>query len=139
VDTATWGRRILALVGDWFASTLVVILLLGGIDAWAGDQRAGFYVLGVYVVESAVFMALSGGSFGQLATRLRVVRVVGERLDPRPVAPHLALLRQVLIALVIPPLVYRPDGRGLHDLAAGSAVVTLQTWRSLAGRDSVQS
>ena len=49
------------------------------------------------------------------------------------------LVEQVLIALVIPPLVFRPDGRGLHDLAAGSAVVTLQTWRSLLGRDSVQS
>ena len=36
-----------------------------------------------------------------------------------PIPLHLALARQVLIALVIPPLVYRPDGRGLHDLAAG--------------------
>jgi uncharacterized RDD family membrane protein YckC len=139
VDTATWARRILALAVDWFVSTLVVILLLGGVDAWAGDRSSGTFVLGVFVLESAVFTALSGGSFGQLATRLRVVRVVGDRLDPRPVPPHLALLRQVLIALVIPPLVYRPDGRGLHDLAAGSAVVTLQTWQSLLGRDSVQS
>ena len=139
MDTAPWGRRILALVVDWFASTLVVILLLGGVDSWAGDQVSGFYVLGIFVLESAVFTALSGGSFGQLATRLRVVRVDANRLDPRPVPLHLALLRQVLIALVIPPLVYRPDGRGLHDLAAGSAVVTLQTWRSLVGRDSVQS
>jgi uncharacterized RDD family membrane protein YckC len=139
MDTATWGRRILALVVDWFASTLVVILLLGGVDKWAGDRSSGFYVLGIFVLESAAFIALSGGSFGQLATRLRVVSVVGDRLDPRPIPLHLALLRQVLIALVIPPLVYRPDGRGLHDLAAGSAVVTLQTWRSLAGRDSVQS
>jgi uncharacterized RDD family membrane protein YckC len=139
MDTATWGRRILALVVDWFASTFVVILLLGGVDKWAGDRSAGIYVLGIFVLESAVFTALSGGSFGQLATRLRVVRVVGDRLDPRPVPLHLALLRQVLIALVIPPLVFRPDGRGLHDLAAGSAVVTLQTWRSLVGRDSVQS
>jgi uncharacterized RDD family membrane protein YckC len=139
MDTATWARRILALVVDWFASTLVVILLLGGVDRWAGDRSSGFYVLGVFVLESAVFTALSGGSFGQLATRLRVVSVVGDRLDPRPVPLHLAALRQVLIALVIPPLVYRPDGRGLHDLAAGSAVVTLQTWRSLVGRDSVQS
>ncbi len=139
MDTATWARRILALVVDWFASTLVVILLLGGVDAWAGDRSSGVYVLGVFVLESAVFSAVSGGSFGQLATRLRVVRVDGGRLDPRPIPPHLALLRQVLIALVIPPLVYRPDGRGLHDLAAGSAVVDLQTWRSLVGRDSVQS
>jgi uncharacterized RDD family membrane protein YckC len=136
VETATWARRILALFVDWFACTLVVILLLGGVDQWAGDQVAGFYVLGVFVLESALFTALSGGSFGQLATRLRVVRANG---DPRPIAPHLALLRQVLIALVIPPLVYRPDGRGLHDLAAGSAVVTLQTYRSLVGRNSVQS
>jgi uncharacterized RDD family membrane protein YckC len=136
VETASWARRILALFVDWFASTLVVILLLGGVDQWAGDRVAGFYVLGVFVLESALFTALSGGSFGQLVTRLRVVRVNG---DPRPIAPHLALLRQILIALVIPPLVYRPDGRGLHDLAAGSAVVTLQTYRSLVGRDSVQS
>jgi hypothetical protein len=139
MDTATWARRILALVVDWFASTLVVILLLGGVDHWAGDRSSGFYVLGVFVLESAVFTALSGGSFGQLATRLRVVRVVDDRLAPGSVPLHLALLRQVLIALVIPPLVYRPDGRGLHDLAVGSAVVTLQTWRSLVGRDSVQS
>jgi uncharacterized RDD family membrane protein YckC len=136
VETATWARRILALLVDWFASTFVVILLLGGVDQWAGDREAGFYVLGVFVLESALFTALSGGSFGQLATRLRVVREDG---DPRPIPPHLALVRQVLIALVIPPLVYRPDGRGLHDLAAGSAVVTLETFRSLSGRGSVQS
>jgi uncharacterized RDD family membrane protein YckC len=136
VETATWARRILALIVDWFASTLVVILALGGVDNWSGDQRAGFYVLGVFVLESALFTALSGGSFGQVATRLRVVRVNG---DPRPIPAHLALARQLLVALVIPPLVYRPDGRGLHDIAAGSAVVTLQTFRSLSGRGSVES
>jgi uncharacterized RDD family membrane protein YckC len=134
METATWARRILALLVDWFASTFVVILLLGGVDQWAGDREAGFYVLGVFVLESALFTALSGGSFGQLATRLRVVREDG---DPRPIAPHLALVRQVLIALVIPPLVYRPDGRGLHDLAAGSAVVTLETYRVLSGKGPV--
>jgi uncharacterized RDD family membrane protein YckC len=122
---------------DWFASTFVVILLLGGVDRWAGDRSSGVYVLGVFVLESAIFMALSGGSFGQLATRLRVVQVAGDRLVPRPVPPHLALVRQVLIALVIPPLVYRPDGRGLHDLAASSAVVTLDTYRALLGKAPV--
>ena len=71
-----------------------------------------------------------GGSFGQVATRLRVVRANG---DPRPIDPLRALLRQVLIALVIPPLVYRPDGRGMHDIAAGSATVTLDTYRALSG------
>ena len=131
METASWARRILALVVDWFASTLVVIFAVGGVDHWAGDQRAGVYVLGVFVLESAIFTALSGGSFGQVATRLRVVRDNG---DPRPIPPHLALARQVLIALVVPPLVYSPDGRGLHDQVAGSAVVTLQTYRALAGK-----
>lgn len=130
-ETASWARRIGALIVDWFASTLVVILLLGGVERWSGDQAAGFYVLIVFVLESALFSATTGGSFGQVATRLRVVRANG---DPRPIPPLKALLRQVLIALVIPPLVYRPDGRGLHDVAAGSAVVTLQTFHALGGR-----
>ena len=129
-ETASWGRRILALFVDWFASTLVVIFALGGLEAWSESRPSGFYTLGVFVLETAVFTALMGGSFGQVATRLRVVRADG---DPRPIDPLRALLRQVLIALVIPPLVYRPDGRGLHDLAAGSATVTLQIYRALRG------
>ncbi|WP_307828036.1 RDD family protein [Nocardioides sp. SYSU D00038] len=130
-ETATWGRRMLALLVDWFASTLVVVLVVG-LDAYSRTgSPAPFYVLGVFVVESALLTATVGGSFGQVATRLRVVRANG---DPRPVDVPRALLRQVLIALVIPPLVYRPDGRGLHDLAAASATVTLQTYRALSGR-----
>jgi hypothetical protein len=129
-ETASWARRILALFVDWFASTLVVVFALGGLEAWSESRASGFYALGVFVLETAVFIALMGGSFGQVATRLRVVRATG---DPRPIDPLRALLRQVLIALLVPPLVYRPDGRGLHDSAAGSATVTLQTYRALRG------
>lgn len=75
----------------------------------------------VFILESALFTALLGGSFGQLATRLRVVRPDGGHLDLGR-----ALLRSVMIALVIPPLVFRPDGRGLHDMTVGSYVVPLQ-------------
>ena len=81
-------------------------------------------------LETALFTWLLGGSFGKLATRLRVVPADG-RL--RPLNPLKILARQVLIALVIPPLVFRPDGRGLHDLFAGTATVTLDTYRSLSG------
>ena len=128
METATWARRVLALVVDWFASTLVVIFALGGVEHWAGDQRAGTFVLVVFVVESALFTALMGGSFGQVATRLRVIDVDGAGGNVEILK---AFGRQVLIALVIPPLVFRPDGRGLHDLMAGSAVVTVQTWHGL--------
>jgi uncharacterized RDD family membrane protein YckC len=123
--TASWGHRILALVVDWFASNLVVVAFLGP-GGWSTSRGSGFYALGMFVVESAFFMALLGGSFGQLATRLRVVRVDGSR---RPLSLLIALLRQVLVCLVIPPLVFRPDGRGLHDLACGSATVPLAVLR----------
>ncbi|NPC96744.1 RDD family protein [Nocardioides sp. zg-DK7169] len=130
VETTSWARRILALIVDWAASTLAVVLIVGP-TRYAEDPSSSFWVLLVFVIESAVLTALSGGSFGQIATRLRVVRVNG---DPRPIGLIQAFVRQVLVALVIPPLVFRPDGRGLHDLAVGSATVTLQTWRGMTGR-----
>jgi uncharacterized RDD family membrane protein YckC len=126
-ETASWGRRILALFVDWAASTLVVIAVMG-LDGYSESAASGFYVLLVYVVESALFTWLVGGSFGKVATRLRVVPVDGR---PRPLNPLRLLARQVLVALVIPPLVFRPDGRGLHDLFAGTA--TVDTYRSLSG------
>lgn len=124
IETASWVRRALALAVDWLASTLAVIFVLGT------DRWDGFTVLGVFVLESAILTALAGGSFGQLATRLRVVRADGSRT---PIDLAHALLRQVMVALVIPPLVFRPDGRGLHDIAAGSMTVRLDALTRAAG------
>ena len=126
MQTASWGRRILALFVDWLASTLAVMLFVGGPGGYYSQETgsaASFYTLAVFVLESAFLTALAGGSFGQLATRLRVVRYDG---SGRPVDLLRALLRQVMVALVVPPLIYKPDGRGLHDLVAGSATVPVQ-------------
>jgi uncharacterized RDD family membrane protein YckC len=120
-ETASWGRRILALLVD-YAACWGVMLLIYGRDWFGNGTLPSVYLNLLFVAESSVLMALSGGSFGQLATRLRVIRVDGSR---RPLSLLMALLRQLLICLVIPPLVFRPDGRGLHDLACGSATVPL--------------
>ncbi|MBE7325678.1 RDD family protein [Nocardioides sp. Y6] len=128
IETASWSRRILALLIDWFASIGVVMLFLGP-AGWLDNPAAGTYTLGVFVAQSTFLVALAGGSFGQLATQLRVIRHDG---TPRPLDLLRALVRQVLVALVIPPLVFRPDGRGLHDMAVGSAVVRLQDLRGPA-------
>lgn len=125
--TASWARRVLALVVDWVASSLVVLFVIGAEEFTSPGGPEQAWVLATFVLESAVLTALAGGSFGKLATRLRTMRAVG---DPRPLDLGRALARQVLVALVVPPLVFKPDGRGLHDLAVGSATATLQTYRA---------
>ena len=45
-----------------------------------------------------------------------IAKIQVRHLDGRPLTLFRALLRQLLVCLVIPPLVFRPDGRGLHDL-----------------------
>jgi len=69
----------------------------------------------------AVVEGLVAVSCGKLATRVRVVRNDG---PAQPVSLLRALLRSVLVALLIPPLLTF-DGRGLHDLAAGTRTVSL--------------
>ena len=116
---ASWPRRFLALLVDWFAC-LAVAQALVAYDVLDGNPN-GTWTLALFVAESALFTALLGGSFGKLVTRLRVVRADGAG----PVGLLGAVLRSVLVALVVPPLVFRPDGRGLHDLAARTRTVTV--------------
>lgn len=114
-SVAGWGRRIAALVVDWIASTLVSALVFGyqWFGATAGEQGwVGATPLLVFLLEASFLTAVAGGSFGQLALRVSVVH-----LDGRPVNLLEALLRTFLILLVIPPLVFNRDQRGLHDLA----------------------
>jgi uncharacterized RDD family membrane protein YckC len=76
--------------------------------------------MGVFILESALLTALVGGSFGKLVTGLRVVRLDD---SDRPLDLLRSLFRVVLVCLVVPPMIYKPDGRGLHDLAVGTATV----------------
>jgi uncharacterized RDD family membrane protein YckC len=112
-SVASWTRRILALVVDWLASLLVAAAIVG--DGVWGQGPAAWAPMGVFLVEATVLTALVGGSFGQLVLRLAVVR-----LDRRPVNVLQALARTALICLVVPPLVFNRDNRGLHDLAVGT-------------------
>ncbi|HXH78762.1 RDD family protein [Nocardioides sp.] len=130
IETASWARRLGAITVDWIACTLVVVFVMGP-SRWSDDPIAGFYASGVFVLESALFTTLLGGSFGKLATRLRVIREDGQG---RPIELIPALLRSIMIALVVPPLVFRPDGRGLHDMAVKTRTVRLADLRPSASR-----
>ena len=112
-SVASWGRRIVALFLDWIASSLVASVISE--VASVGPDTARLMPLLVFLAEVTLFTGVAGASFGQLAVRLVVVRV-----DGRPVTILNALVRTLLICLVIPPLVFNRDNRGLHDLAVGT-------------------
>ena len=115
-SVASWGRRILALFIDWIASSLVASVIAQALSV--GPDTARLLPLLVFLVEVTLATGVAGASFGQLA-----VRVVVVRLDGRPVSIVSALVRTLLICLVIPPVVFNRDNRGLHDLAVGTITV----------------
>ena len=114
---AGWGRRFLALLVDWIASLLVAAVVVGPRVLSSKGWEAWVPML-VFLVEATVLTALAGGSFGQLVLRVAVVRS-----DRRPVSLLAALLRTAMVCVVVPPLIYDRDQRGLHDLATGTVAV----------------
>jgi uncharacterized RDD family membrane protein YckC len=116
-SVASWGKRVLALFVDWTASLLVAALFTGGAALSSHGWEAWLPML-VFLVEATVLTPLLGGSFGQVLTRVAVLRV-----DRRPLSLLAALLRTALICLVVPPLFANLDRRGLHDLAVRTVTV----------------
>ena len=116
-SVAGFGRRILALVVDWLACLLVVRLFLPQIDY--GTPGSSLVTLGFFLAELTLFTWLVSASFGQRLLGLAVLR-----LDTGG-GPGLgrAFLRSLQICLVIPPVVWVRDGRGLHDRSVGTVVV----------------
>lgn len=110
---APLGRRVVALFIDWITALIISRALVG--DPQSTLQS--FATLGIFAVQVAILTWLSGASFGQ---RLVGIRVVGRTRRLGVVA---CLLRTVLICLVIPPVVWDSDGRGLHDRAVDSLVL----------------
>lgn len=107
------GRRVVALLIDWFAASLLARALVGT----PATTLESFASLGIFGLEVALLTWLAGASFGQ---RLVGLRVVGRR---RRLGLTGALLRTLLICLAIPPLIWDADGRGLHDRAVDTVVV----------------
>ncbi len=121
-EYASWLRRIAALLIDWAASTLVTVGLIG-LGDYLDNPNSGWVVLGVFALEVMLLTTLTGGSFGQLLTGIRVLTTEG-----RPLSLLVAAARTILICAVVPPLVFKPDsGRGLHDLWTGSAAYRKQS------------
>ena len=110
---ASTGRRVVALFIDWIAALLISRALVGTPET----TLQNFATLGIFALEVTVLTWLWGSSFGQ---RLVGIRVVGRS---RRLGLIAALLRTALICIVIPPVIWDADGRGLHDRAVDSVVI----------------
>ena len=107
----------MALIVDWAACMAVATGLFGS-GVLTGSGWRAWMILTVFFVESAVLSALTGGSFGQLVTRIAVFR-----LDTQPLGFGRAVVRAALVCFVLPALVIGVDRRGLHDLAVNTVVI----------------
>ncbi len=96
----------------------------GGAGIFAAQPTA---TLAVFAGTTAVFVGLLGHTLGHRILGLSVVRLAAVDGERRPVPGPPGLLagavRTGLLCLVIPAVVWDRDGRGLHDLAARTAIV----------------
>ncbi|EPR76110.1 putative MEMBRANE PROTEIN [Leifsonia rubra CMS 76R] len=106
---ARLGRRIVALAIDWGFAVIVSIAFFDY------DSLA---TLGVFVAAQIVLLITANGSFGHLITGMRVVPLTGGLLGLwRPI------VRTLLVAIVIPAVIWDADQRGMHDRVAGTLLV----------------
>ncbi len=99
-----------ALAVDWLLAVLVAGAFLASLSP--------FGPLLVYAAVQVALVSTLGHGPGHRLFRLRVVSAAGGRAGVGAV-----VLRTLLILLVVPAVVFDENGRGLHDLAAGTVVV----------------
>ncbi len=117
------GRRILALIIDWFIAygiaALAVTVGLVSSEQFLGSQVGSTAVMGVWLVLGVVSVRLFGFTPGQYAVGVRVASV-----DHRMyVGLGRAACRGLLVAIVLPALFTDGDGRGFQDRLTGTAIV----------------
>ncbi|MDG5482047.1 RDD family protein [Mycolicibacterium gadium] len=122
---AGFGRRIAALLIDWFIAYGLVGLALsfGLLDEsnplWVAVGGRGTGIAVVWVVLGIVSVRLFGFTPGQLALGVRVASI-DNRLH---VGLGRATVRGILVFFVIPALFTDSDLRGYQDRFTGTAVV----------------
>ena len=114
------GIRLAALAIDWALATMTTALFVPPFSSAIGPSALR---LGIFVLEVSIVTGFSGSSMGQ--------RIVGLRVLSWPdhlfVTPMRAFMRTLLIALVIPAVVYDNEGRGLHERLTQTTVVRIKS------------
>jgi uncharacterized RDD family membrane protein YckC len=108
-SAAGFGSRIRALMIDWLPCWVVAQLL---------TSNPVFSQLALFAALTTLSIGIAGRTPGHAVAGLRVALLDGRRAGFGP-----AVIRTVLLCLLIPPVVYNIDGRGLHDRTAGTIVL----------------
>ena len=112
------GRRAVAFGVDAIASGLVARLVDPVDTSGTLDLSVGLLPLAVLAAVYVIGLLLVGRTPGMQLLGLRVGRLDGTGVGLVPAA-----LRTALLLLLVPAVITDRDGRGLHDRAAGTAVV----------------
>ncbi len=102
---------------DWALANLAAVIMVGG-QVWEFEAGLTWVPLVCWFGMVWLATAFTGASLGQWMLRIRIIRLTGGQ-----VGVVWAAVRTVLILLVIPPLVFDKDRRGLHDVASNTAAV----------------
>ncbi|WP_454294579.1 RDD family protein [Salana multivorans] len=103
-----FGRRLGALALDWAIASLI---------------SAGFFrydavaTLVVFAAMTILMLTTLGSTVGHRLLGLRVYRM---DTGTSPIAPLQALIRTACLLLLLPAIITSVDGRGLHDVWAGT-------------------
>lgn len=111
-SVAGFGRRLGAIFVDWVPCALA---------AWLFTTNPGLSALVIFALATTVSVVAFGRTSGHAVAGIRVAMLDGSRPGLGP-----ALIRTLLICLVVPALLTNADGRGLHDLAAGTIVLRIR-------------
>jgi uncharacterized RDD family membrane protein YckC len=119
---APLGRRLVALIADCvFAALVTALFVRPDLAQPSHVQTANYWSLLVWFLITVVGTTLFAATPGMLLTGIRVARVSGTILPP-----WTAAVRAVLVALIVPAVIWDVDRRGLHDKAAGTIVLTIR-------------
>ena len=102
---AGFGRRVIGLAIDWGIAVAI---------SWAFFDYDALAVTIAFVVHTAVTIMLIGGSIGHTVCGMRLNTV-----DMRPPGLWRPWVRQILLVLVLPAVIWDQDHRGGHDIISG--------------------
>jgi uncharacterized RDD family membrane protein YckC len=119
---ASLGRRLIGLFVDCLLAELIASLFVRsgpGVSAAEHAQTLNNWGLLTWFLITVIGTGFFAVTPGMLLVGIRVARVDGASM----LLPLRAIVRAVLIAVVVPAVIWDRDRRGLQDKAAGTIVL----------------